>query len=66
LGKVIDIIVAILTVLIGIALAALVGGYEWPLVMPNLTALPQLAPAITGSTPALKEPSPTAQSANLR
>ena len=51
---------------IGIALAALVGGYGWPLVMPNLTALPKPAPAITGSTSPMLAPSPTAQSANLR
>ena len=30
---------------IGLALAALVGGYGWPLVMPDLTALRQPAPA---------------------
>ena len=40
---------------IGIALAALVGGYGWPLVMPNLAALPQQSPAITGSIPAAQQ-----------
>ena len=30
---------------IGLALAALVGGYGWPFVMPDLTALRQPAPA---------------------
>jgi hypothetical protein len=58
--------IGVVIVGIGIALATLVGGYGWPLVMPNLTALPQPAPAITGSTPAMQGPSPTAQSANPR
>src|SRR5262249_55293746 len=36
---------------IGIALAALVGGYGWPLAMPKCTALPPTAAAITGAIP---------------
>jgi len=50
---------------IGIALAALVAGYGWPLVT-NLTALPKPVPAITGSRSPMLGPSPTARSANLR
>ncbi|HEV3242622.1 MAG TPA: hypothetical protein VGY14_05195 [Methyloceanibacter sp.] len=50
---------------IGVALAALVGGYGWPLVMPNLTALPPQGPAIKGATPATRGTSPAPQSANL-
>jgi anti-sigma factor RsiW len=43
---------------IGAALAALVGGYGWPLTMPNLAALPAQGPEITGAIPATKGKSP--------